>query len=193
VPRWSGWERRSGAPAASSGRPFGADDGAGDATVLELLALAGRGFRPPPIVTVGGDPDGLVAAGTSLRRSWSLEYRQLAETAPRAAAPFAIYLLGVDPPEGATADELAEFNDFYTNVHLVEVAERRHALRAVRYELADVITAPPKGAPRFLAVYEVDEASAAARRHSGPPYAKGPSVWQAHTTPWRIWYRVLEA
>jgi len=118
-------------------------------------------------------------------------YRRIAETGPATVAPFAIYLLGVDPPEGVTDEELEEFNRFYTEVHLREVAERRHALRAVRYELARVVRPPYKPAPRFLAVYEVDEASAANRRHAGPPYATGPDVWQRHTTPWRLWYTRL--
>jgi len=97
----------------------------------------------------------------------------------------------VNPPADASVGELEEFNDFYTNVHLVEVAERRHALRAVRFELETELRAPAKGAPRFLATYEVDEASAAQRRHVGPPYSKGPEVWQRHATPWRLWYRRL--
>ena len=52
-----------------------------------------------------------------------------------AAGAHAIYLLGVNPPTEASEAELEAFNDFYTNVHLPEVAERRRALRAVRYEL----------------------------------------------------------
>ncbi len=75
----------------------------------------------------------------------------------------------------------------------MEVAARRNALRAVRFELAEVIKAPYPSAPRFLAVYEVDEDGAANRRHAGPPYSKGPAVWQGHTTPWRLWYRRLVA
>ena len=127
-----------------------------------------------------------------LRRTWSLRYRQVAETAPARVAPFAIYLLGVDPPADATDQDLEVFNDFYTNVHLPEVAERRRALRAVRYELEEVVKAPYPVAPRFLAVYEVDEESAANRRHSGPKYSSGPDVWQRHTTPWRLWFRRLD-
>jgi hypothetical protein len=120
-----------------------------------------------------------------------VEYAQIAETAPVGLPPYAIYLLGVNPPDGATDAELDVFNDFYTKVHLWEVAERRHALRAARYERAQVIIPPAKGAPRFLAVYEVDEAGASQRRHVGPPYSAGPEVWQRHTTPWRLWYRTI--
>jgi hypothetical protein len=115
----------------------------------------------------------------------------MVETGPASVAPYAIYLLGVNPPEGSTDEELDVFNEFYTNVHLPEVAERRHALRAVRYELLRELRPPYQGAPRFLAAYEVDEGASSVRRHVGPPYAKGPDVWQRHTTPWRLWYRRL--
>jgi len=162
----------------------------------ELLAVASRGFRPPQALraSAGSDdadetPDVVEFAG--LRQVWSVRYRQIAETAPPKQRPYAIYLLGVNPPKDVSDAELVTFNDFYTNVHLVEVAERRHALRAVRYELVQEIKAPYLGAPRFLAAYEVDETSAAQRRHVGPPYSKGPDVWQRHSTPWRLWYRRL--
>ncbi len=126
-----------------------------------------------------------------LREVWSILYRQISQTAPATQRPYAIYLLGVNPPDDVNGADLATFNDFYTNVHLVEVAERRHALRAVRYELVEEVKAPYLGAPRYLAAYEVDEPSAAQRRHVGPPYSAGPEVWQRHTTPWRLWYRRL--
>jgi hypothetical protein len=125
--------------------------------------------------------------------TWSLLYRRVAETGPALVAPYAIYLLGVNPPGDTTEADLDIFNDFYTNVHMPEVAERRHALRAVRYELLREIRPPYQGAPRFLAVYEVDEAGASNRSHVGPPYTSGPEVWQRHRTPWRLWYRRLPA
>jgi hypothetical protein len=175
----------------------------------ELLAVAARGFRPPQFIdttrlsdeegarlTAGADhpkeaPPARIAEHVGLRQVWSLLYRQVTETGPRVNTPYAIYLLGVDPPSDVTPDELDTFNDFYTNVHLPEVLERRNGLRATRYELVRQLKAPYKGAPRFLAVYEVDEESASHRRHTGPPYSAGPPVWQRHTTPWRLWYRQL--
>jgi hypothetical protein len=179
---------------------FGDPEAPGDAR-YELLAVAARGFRPPQFLTVvdladhlGGELHEAVTAGASdevVRQTWSMAYRQVAETAPKGVVPHAIYLLGVNPPEDATDEELVAFNDFYTNVHLHEVAERRHALRAARYELVRALKPPYQGAPRFLAAYEVDEAGAANRRHVGPPYSSGPAVWQEHKTPWRLWYRLL--
>ena len=199
--RWTGWDLRRGADADPTAverfaRSAPVDPASG--AHYEFLAVAARGFRPPNLISttrLGGAPDapggGEEPDRPGLRRTWSMLYRTVAETAPAAVAPFAVYLLGVDPPPGISDDELVVFNDFYTHVHLPEVAGRRHALRAVRYELVDAVRPPAGGAPRFLAVYEVDEESAAHRRHTGPPYARGPEVWQRHTTPWRLWYRRL--
>jgi hypothetical protein len=160
------------------------------------LAVAARGFHPPQVLSENAPtkgnretPDADEFPG--LRQVWAVLYRQIAQTAPPTQRPYAIYLLGVNPPGDVSDAELVTFNDFYTNVHLVEVAERRQALRAVRYELVEEIQAPYRGAPRYLAAYEVDEASASHRRHVGPPYSAGPPVWQRHATPWRLWYRRL--
>jgi hypothetical protein len=200
---WTGWDLRRGATEGSDrAEAFGhTEDTATDR--YELLAVAARGFRPPQFLTVldlsehlEGEIHELAAAGANdevVRQVWSLAYREVAATQPRQVAPFAIYLLGVNPPPDVTDAELAVFNDFYTEVHLPEVAERRHALRAVRFELMRALKEPYQGAPRFLAAYEVDEAGASNRRHVGPPYSSGPDVWQRHTTPWRLWYRQLHA
>lgn len=199
---WSGWDPRGGAAAPDDPTStFAEASGSRPEARYELIAVAARGFRPPRFLRAieneeladgSDDVDADEAAlDVSFRQTWSLRYRFVTETAPSIAAPYAIYLLGVDPPTDASEDDLATFNDFYTTVHLLEVAERRHALRAVRYELAEAVRPPYQGAPRFLAVYEVDEQGAANRRHVGPPYSAGPDVWQRHRTPWRLWYRVL--
>lgn len=199
VVSWQGFDLRTGTHAVPEAMET-FEDGAppfpsADAR-YELLAVAARGFHPPHALRANTiadseriDPDSEEFPG--LRPVWSVSYRQIAETAPGVHRPFAIYLLGVNPPADASDTELATFNEFYTDVHLVEVAERRHALRAVRFELIEEVKAPYLGAPRYLAAYEVDEASAANRRHAGPPYSPGPEVWQRHKTPWRLWYRRL--
>jgi hypothetical protein len=195
---WSGWDVRGGRdadPHAAEEFERSAPEFPSDETRHELLAVAGRGFRPPAfLVSINREVNGHTEEPPEypgLRQTWSTLYRQIAETSPAQVRPFAIYLLGVNPPADLSASELTIFNDFYTTVHLVEVAERRHALRAVRYELVDEVKAPYLGAPQFLATYEVDEAAAAQRRHVGPPYSSGPEVWQRHKTPWRLWYRRL--
>jgi len=192
VSLWTGWDLRA-SSSASPAELVGEPPNAGATVLFELLALAGRGFRPPRFLTVAAHDEASEATERhgAFRRTWSVAYRRIAETTSEGTAPYAIYLLGVDPPEDATGAELERFNAFYTEVHLPEVAERRHALRAERYERERVIHAPAKGAPRYLAVYEVDEEGASQRRHVGPPYSAGPEVWQRHTTPWRIWFRRL--
>jgi hypothetical protein len=202
VTLWTGWDVRGGAsadPEAAEAFARSAPTDPGRDAHYEFLAVAARGFRPPKFVSTvdasdGGQTSNQVApeeGHRGLRQVWSLLYQQMAETSPVRVAPYAIYLLGVNPPAGATEADLDVFNDFYTNVHLPEVAERRHALRAARYELLQEVRPPYKGAPQYLAVYEVDEAAAAVRRHVGPKYSAGPDVWQRHTTPWRLWYRRL--
>lgn len=199
VVSWRGWDLRTGARAVpqalemfeQSAPPFPSIE-----SRYELLAVAARGFRPPLALNVTARAEGVQEHSEAeefpgLRRAWSVLYRQIAQTAAATQRPYAIYLLGVNPPDDLTDGELATFNDFYTDVHLVEVAERRHALRAVRYELIEELDAPYLGAPHYLAAYEVDESSASQRRHVGPPYSAGPAVWQRHTTPWRLWYRRL--
>jgi hypothetical protein len=199
VVSWRGWDLRSGVhanPGAAEAFEESASPFPSPETRYELLAVAARGFHPPhalssDVIKARGHKESGADEFPGFRMVWSVLYRQIAETAPATQRPYAIYLLGVNPPDETTEADLATFNDFYTNVHLVEVAERRHALRAVRYELVEEVKAPYLGAPRFLAVYEVDESSAAQRRHVGPPYSAGPEVWQRNTTPWRLWYRRL--
>ena len=158
---WTGWDFRRGASAPPDVREvFGDPEAPGDAR-YELLAVAARGFRPPQFLTVvdladhlGGELHEAVTAGASdevVRQTWSMAYRQVAETAPKGVVPHAIYLLGVNPPEDATDEELVAFNDFYTNVHLHEVAERRHLDDAAELERAlCVLSLPDDGAGRRL-------------------------------------------
>jgi hypothetical protein len=201
---WMGWDLRGGSrtePGADAAFEHSSPPYPGAEERFALLAVAARGFRPPGFLTSNNladesdaDRPGVMDVEYSgLRQTWSLMYRRIMETSPSLERPYAIYLLGVNPPDDATPGDLQTFNDFYSDVHLVEVAERRHALRAVRYELIREVRAPYQGAPQFLAVYELNEASASNRRHVGPPYSAGPDVWQRHTTPWRLWYRRLGA
>jgi hypothetical protein len=127
--------------------------------------------------------------GTAL--SWSLLYRFVAETGPSSVAPHAIYMVGVNPPSGISDDERATFVEFYTSVHVPEVAKRRHCTRATVYELDRELLRPKEGSPQFLGVYEVEDAASVVTRHVGFGYSRGPSVWEKHKTPWRLWYRRL--
>ena len=113
VTAWSGWDARGGAAsgvAEAIRRSAVGDSGAGEA--YELIAVAARGFRPPRFLRTaelaGPDPaDHTEASREGLKMTWSLLYRRVAETGPALVAPYAIYLLGVNPPPGATDADLA--------------------------------------------------------------------------------------
>jgi len=114
-------------------------------------------------------------------------------------APF-MYWVGMNTPVDGSDAELAEFNDFYSNVHVHEVVGANPGfIRATRYELHEQDARGDFG-PRWLAVYEMDgEAAATAyvERNDGPPegrpqYTPGPSLWQRYQPWWRlIWDRFV--
>jgi len=173
----------------------------------ELLATdrhGGFGAKLLTALTWGGEPDvdendlqqtppqlrdapAVWQNGTST--SWSLLYRYLAETGSATAPPHAIYLVGVNPPSGMSNEDRTAFIEFYTSVHVPEVAKRRHCTRATVFELDRELLHPSEGAPQFLGAYEVADAAAVVTRHVGFGYSRGPAVWEKHKTPWRLWYR----
>jgi hypothetical protein len=125
---------------------------------------------------------------TQMELRWRMIWRQIAATAPAAEAPASLFVVGIDPPAGIDAAGLAEFNDFYTNVHVPEVVAQRGYSRATRYELVRQFL---PGAARFCAVYESDDPDAPTPSPGVAPESVGPMVWQEHTTPWRLTYRRL--
>jgi hypothetical protein len=125
--------------------------------------------------------------GTST--SWSLLYRYIDETGPATDPPYAIYLVGVNPPKSMSDEDRAAFIEFYTSVHVPEVAKRRHCTRATVYELDRELLVADEGAPQFLGAYEVADAASVVTRHVGFGYTRGPAAWEKHKTPWRLWYR----
>lgn len=116
-----------------------------------------------------------------------------------ADAPF-MYWVGMNTPPDVTAQELADFNDFYSNTHVPEVlANNPGFIRATRYELLEQDARGDFG-PRWLVMYEMDSARAAdlyIQRNDGPPegrpvYSPGPVAWQRYEGWWRlIWHRLV--
>ena len=94
---------------------------------------------------------------------------------------------------------LAQFDEFYTNTHVPEVVRNGNWLRGTRYELFREFTHPDPACPRFLAVYEGDEQAMQTRAErranpgSGPRSSKGPAVWEAHDTTWRLIYKRIDS
>ena len=90
---WTGWDVRGGVDVDSVAAAFArtAPSDADGEERYELLAVAGRGFRPPRFLTVAdrpGSPDdeqdrgerGDRADYQGLRQTWSLWYRRVAST-----------------------------------------------------------------------------------------------------------------
>jgi hypothetical protein len=127
---------------------------------------------------------------------WRLIWRQVSAAGSSGQPPRSIFLVGMNvPPETAPAG-LAEFNDFYTNVHVPEVMALRGYARGSRFELHREFRHPQPGCPRFCAVYE-DTRVAQKANGAGPAQAQGalssgPPTWEAHDTLWRLVYRRIE-
>jgi hypothetical protein len=110
-----------------------------------------------------------------------------------------MYWVGMNTPEASDAD-LADFNDFYSNVHVREVVSSNPGfIRGTRYELHEQDARGDFG-PRWLAIYEMDGEEAASsyvERNDGPPearpkYTPGPPLWQQYEGRWRlIWHRLF--
>ena len=115
-----------------------------------------------------------------------------------ADAPF-MYWVGVNTVPGTSPEELAKFDDFYTNVHMREVVQMNPGfIRATRYEL---VGPDPRGnyGPKWLAMYEMEDQAAAdyyIKRNDGgadrPKYTPGPDAFKNMEGWWRlIWNRFV--
>jgi len=133
---------------------------------------------------------------------WRLMWRRILKVPERSAAGAApyIYLIGMNAPANASAAELAEFNAFYTSVHVPEVMAANGFERGLRYQCLRAFLHPAPGAPGFLAIYDIKD-QAAARTHmqrraspqtGASALSPGPLVWQRHDTLWRLTYRRIE-
>src|SRR3954470_20259601 len=116
-----------------------------------------------------------------------------------ANAPY-MYWVGMNTAPDTSAEELAKFNDFYSNVHAHEVVQNNPGfIRATRYELME---GDPRGnfGPRWLVIYEMKDKDAAqgyldrdaAGADARPKYTAGPAAWQNYEGWWRlIWNRLV--
>lgn len=127
---------------------------------------------------------------------WRVLYECIAQTSEPAASPGGILIIGIDPPADIDEDGLAEFDTYYSEVHLPEVTDAGGFTRGSRYEMRHALAHPEPGCPRYLAVYELADGSpgsidAARRRLRTACSTQGPDSWRRHLTPWRLWYRSI--
>src|SRR3954451_24434339 len=115
-----------------------------------------------------------------------------------ADAPY-MYWVGMNTPADTSPEEMAKFNDFYSNIHMHEVVQNNPGfVRGTRYELSEPDVRGTFG-PRWLAVYEMEDEDAAKgyiARNDGPPegrpnYTAGPDAFKENEGWWRlIWNRI---
>jgi hypothetical protein len=140
------------------------------------------------------------AAWQSSQTTWRMIWRRLTSHGTPAGLPDAIYMVGMNVPPNTTADELAAFNAFYTGTHVPEVVAMDGYTTGTRFELERAFRHPePPGCPRYVAIYEADEAAVTANKrrklnpNPGPsPLSSGPPAWEGHDTLWRLLYRRIE-
>src|SRR5579859_7178907 len=100
--------------------------------------------------------------------TWRMIWRRVASTGTSSEPPHSIFMVGMNVPADTDAAGLAEFNAFYTNIHVPEVMARRGYARGTRFELQRAFLHPEPGCPRFCAVYEADEPASEATLQSKP-------------------------
>lgn len=119
---------------------------------------------------------------------WRLIWAQTFAFGSPAMPPESIFMVGMDAAEGASAQELQEFDEYYSGTHVPEVVQNGKYPAATRFELQEAFMhRRPDSAPRFCAVYE-GESAPMTGPPPGPP-SPGPAAWEKRDTKWRLRYR----
>jgi hypothetical protein len=139
------------------------------------------------------------AAWQESQSMWRMIWKRLSSCGSASQPPHSIFMVGMNIPPDTDAAGLAEFNAFYTNIHVPEVMAHRGYDRGTRFELYRAFRHPEPGCPRFCAIYEADETTTAATQQarinpqSGrSSLSSGPPTWEKHDTLWRLVYRRIE-
>jgi hypothetical protein len=110
------------------------------------------------------------------------------------------YVVGLDPTEAVDEQQLAVFDEFYSEVHLPEVVARNPGFtRGQRYLLSRQDPRHDVG-PEMLAVYDIANEAAAERyvetqavAGAGIAYTPSPVPWDLFTVRWRLVLRARGA
>ena len=160
-------------------------------------AYAERNDGPPegrPTYTPGP------AAWQHMEVPWRMIWRRVSSSGSSSQLPHSIFMVGMNVPPDTDEAGLAEFNEFYTNIHVPEVMANLGYSRGTRFELYRAFRHPAPGCPRFCAIYEGDEAATAANQQrrakpqpGGSTFSSGPPTWEKRDTLWRLVYRRIES
>ena len=109
-------------------------------------------------------------------------------------------MVGMNVPPDTDEAELAEFNAFYTDIHVPEVMERGgvHTARAGNCTAPFAIRSrDAPGSVRSMRPMQPPRRQPATPEQSHPqpgerPLSSGPPTWEKHDTLWRLVYRRIE-
>ncbi|MFC4055864.1 hypothetical protein ACFOY4_39775 [Actinomadura syzygii] len=118
---------------------------------------------------------------------WRMVWENTGSVGAADVDPGRMSMIGMDPATDATAAEIAEFDDFYTGVHLPEILPRFGYDRGSRFRLWHEFIHPAPGAPRYNAIYEADDPEP--KPPSGEPLTPGPRAWEERQVRWRVKFR----
>jgi len=168
--------------------------------IIYRLAFADPRFGMAPEWLLVSESADLTRTGRGEEVIWRLAWRRLSLHGSRDRGHESIYLVGMDPMPGSTAEQIAAYDAFYTATHVPEVATAGGYSSGARYELSEQHYYSQSRAPRFCAVYEADAAATARKLRSleqravskgsgDPAFSHGPAAWEGRVTAWRLLYR----
>jgi hypothetical protein len=142
---------------------------------------------------------GLADFRTTIR--WRMLWRQISAAGQAPDAYHGMFVVGMNVPDDTPPEGMREFNDFYTNIHVPEVMRWGGYASGLRFERFREFQHPAPGCPRFLAIYQGDQAATEASqqrsfgssspRPSSVRFTDGPPTWERHDTLWRHVYKTI--
>ncbi|MFI0423011.1 hypothetical protein [Spongiactinospora sp. 9N601] len=117
---------------------------------------------------------------------WRLIWQRTAWTG-RDVSAGRVALIGIDPAAESGEREIADFDDFYTRVHLPEIIAAFGYDRGSRFERWREFRHPEPGCPAYLALYEA-EAAPPVPAPGTVSLTPGPPAWEGRTVSWRVKY-----
>jgi hypothetical protein len=145
-------------------------------------------IAPPP-----GEPTSNVAASwaDNVESMWQMTWTMVSDSGSVGVRPDRVRLISLSPPPDASEADVAEWNAFYTEVHVPEAMQRRRWTRATRWVLDHAELHPSPGCPTYFVLYEAVGFTDATPEEvdSWGPWSEGPPIWKRHVGAWTLDYR----
>ncbi|WP_405970533.1 hypothetical protein OG496_10175 [Streptomyces sp. NBC_00988] len=177
----------------------------GSHSAYELVAGEPTAAAGPRWLTVVGPTTGEAVAATARaadgsddRPVWNLVWTQIALHGVPLVEPAFLFVVGMDAGPDSDAGARAEFDRYYTSVHVPEVMATGGYPAGFRLRRHAAITCPRLSCPEFCAVYEAGENAGKRKLASlrnpatstaGRTREAGPPAWEHRVRSWRLLYR----